>query len=162
MPKKFPKGSHAESKIEAHLERNLHKIEAGLRLVRRQLTQMVMGKKLGVIDLMCQGEDGASVVVELKAEDLGSRDIGQALAYHRLMGVRAERYGLPNPRTYVIGPSVLPAAKLILDLLDDLGVEGFHVKLISIPAGASLSSEELIVDLYDYQPHLGGTLRVEL
>jgi hypothetical protein len=162
MPKRFPKGSNAEAKIETHLASNLHKIEPDLRLVRRQFEQRNLGGKVGVIDLMCQGADGAAVVVELKAEDLGSRDIGQALAYHRLMQVRAERYGLPEPRTYCIGPSILPAAKLMLDLLHEAGVKGFSVKLLSIPAGATLQSEELTVDVHDYDPDLGGTLTVKL
>ena len=67
----IPKNSQTEFKIENYLEDHVDLIEDGLQLIRRQYKLYYKSRSsLGDVDLFCQGEDGAQVIVELKSGEL--------------------------------------------------------------------------------------------
>ena len=157
----FPKGANVEFKIENYLENNIMLIEPELKLIARQYK--VYYKRIqyiGAIDLFCQGEDGAQVVVELKSRELTSRDLGQIMAYYAVCKKRAETHKLPPPRAYCIGLSVGPQYKMGLTLLND-NID-LKTYTYSITQGTILSDKEFVVELHNYDPEEEGIFHISL
>lgn len=158
----FPKGTRAEFKIENYLENNLDLIEPGLLLVSRQYKVYYKSQiYIGAIDLFCQGDDGAQVIVELKSKELGARDLGQIMAYYSVCKIRSERNKLLPPRCYCIGSSVGPQYKLGLKLLDD----GKHINLCTktyiISSEINIEDKEFAVTLSNYYQDQEGQLIIK-
>ena len=158
-----PKGTNLEYKIENYLEHNLHLIEDGLKLVRRQYKVYYKSKTyLGAIDLFCQGEDGAQVIVELKSGELNSHNLGQIMSYYMVCKKRADLYNLLPPRVYCIGYSIGPQYKLGLELLNGGELMNLTPQIYEISLTSKISDKEFEVKLYNYNMCDEGSLTIKL
>lgn len=160
--KNIPKGSKIEFKIENYLENNLGLVEPGLQLIKRQYKVYYKKVKyVGAIDLYCQGTDGASVIVELKSQELGARDLGQIMAYYAVCQMKADLYKLPPPRSYCIGLSVGPQYKLGLQILHGGEDINLTTQTYSVLPGTSALDKEFVVELHNYNIEDDGVLRIK-
>jgi len=157
----FPKGTKAEFKIENYLENNLDLIEPNLKLIKRQYKVYYKSTQyMGAIDLFCQGEDRAQVIVELKSGELTARDLGQIMAYYAVCKIRSETHKLPHPRIYCIGLKLGPQYRMGLTLLN--GGKDINLKTYtySITPGITFSDKEFIIELHNYNIEEEGTFKI--
>lgn len=157
----FPKGTNVEFKIENYLENHIDLIETDLKLVKRQYKVYYKNTQfIGAIDLFCQGEDGAQVIVELKSGELTSRDLGQMMAYYAVCKIRSDTHGLPPPRVYCIGLTLGPQYRVGLTLLNggkDINLETYTY---TVAPGIKTSDKEFVVELNKYKMEEEGTLKI--
>ncbi len=147
----MPTGTEAERKIENFLVHNVEMIEPGMRLLRRQYPlKMILPKMIGKIDLMCVGCDGAWCPVELKAENLDSRNVGQMMSYYDIIANNGALSSLPPPRLYLIGPGFTPHFWHALNVIEGGAMINLTIKLYQTRAGTKLTDEEWEVDLFDH------------
>ena len=82
-PKKIEIPIEFERQLESFLEKNLHKLESGLRLYKDEAGNL--GRQyptdIGPIDLLCVDKDGSFVVVELKKGRSSDAAVGQIQRY---------------------------------------------------------------------------------
>lgn len=137
------------------MEKNLELIEPGLRLIRRQYPlKLIAPKAIGKIDLFCQGEDGASVAIELVSAPINAHDLAQCMVYYDILQGRAERYSQPDTRTYLIGPSITLNFQHALHALGGGDRINLTVRLFIPRSGVIITDNEWAVDLYELQSHL--------
>jgi hypothetical protein len=159
----IPKNSQTEFKIENYLEDHVDLIEDGLQLIRRQYKLYYKSRSsLGDVDLFCQGEDGAQVIVELKSGELQPTIFGQVMAYYAICKLRSDLYGLPEPRVYCIGASVSPQYILCLELLDKGKTINLSTKTYKILPGTLLSDKVFPVELFNYNIEDAGIITLRL
>jgi len=115
---------------------------------------------LGIVDLLCQGEDGAYVIVELKSQGLGARDIGQVIGYYAAMKDKSNLHNKPLPRVYCIGPAVSLQYKVALLALGNGTFINLKTKIIKEILQLNEGRNEIPVELLDYSPNEEGLLKI--
>lgn len=158
----FPKKSRVEFKIENYLENNVNLIEDGLQLISRQYKVYHINQYIGTIDLFCQAEDKAQVIIELKSRELNSKDLGQVMAYFAICQKRAEALKLPPPRIYCIGLGISPQYRAGISLLNNGKDINLITKICTLKPGLDLNNKEFEVSLNNYNFDDDGILSIKL
>lgn len=153
--------NNLEFLVENYLEKNVNIIEKGLQLIKRQYKVYFRSKQyLGIVDLLCQGKDGAYVIIELKSKPLGARDIGQVIGYYAAMKDKSEIHNKPNPRIYCIGPAVGLQYKVALFVLNNGKTINLNTKIFKEKYQINTGKSEIPIELIDYSIENEGKLKI--
>lgn len=99
-PKQFKDAVFLEKDLEDYLEHNLHLIEPGLTLIKRQRST-----EAGTIDILAQAISGDLVVIELKKVRASDKVFGQLCRYMGCMMKHHAAVGQVT-RGYIIGSEI--------------------------------------------------------
>jgi len=144
-----------ESRLEGFVSEHLDLISPNLTIVKRQrILDDTRKRRIGVIDIFAQGDDGHHALLECKVTSLTSRDLGQCLGYWGYWYDRCKRMNLPNPIVYCIGPAVDPIYEYGARAISDLPI--VKTFIYKFPLGYGPEDDEWNVEIsqFDENYHL--------
>jgi len=100
-PEEFEQSQFLEKDLEDYLEKNLGKIETGLKLIGRQHKTAV-----GSIDLFAEAKNGDLVVIELKKGLAADKVFGQICRYMGCKKSEQPSKGAKKVRGYIVGREI--------------------------------------------------------